>query len=127
MALRGNTTEEKIWNYAKDKGLTDCGAAGLMGNLFAESGLKPTNLQNTYEKKLGFTDETYTAEVDAGTYGNFVNDAAGAMDIPHPESRAVRVHARRRKVNRRLGSAAGLSFQGITGIYSGMVRIAGGC
>ena len=77
MALRGNTTEEKIWNYAKDKGLTDCGAAGLMGNLFAESGLKPTNLQNTYEKKLGFTDETYTAAVDAGTYGNFVNDAAG--------------------------------------------------
>ena len=71
------TNEELIWQYLKAQGLSDAGAAGLMGNLFAESGLKPTNLQNTYEKKLGFTDDSYTKAVDNGTYGNFVRDSAG--------------------------------------------------
>ena len=52
MGLIGKTTEEKIWNFLKSKGLSDYGAAGLMGNLFAESGLNPQNLQNSYEKKL---------------------------------------------------------------------------
>lgn len=71
------TNEELIWQYLKAQGMSDAGAAGLMGNLFAESGLKPTNLQNTYEKKLGFTDDSYTKAVDNGTYGNFVRDSAG--------------------------------------------------
>ena len=77
MALVGTTNEQKIWNYLKAQGLSDCGAAGLMGNLYAESGLIPTNVQNSYEKKLGYTDETYTAAVDNGSYANFVRDAAG--------------------------------------------------
>lgn len=71
------TTEEKIWSYLKEQGLSDAGAAGLMGNLYAESGLSPTNLQNAYEKKLGYTDATYTAAVDSGAYTNFVRDSAG--------------------------------------------------
>lgn len=75
--LTGKTNEEKIWNYLKAQGLTDCGVAGLMGNLYAESGLNPKNLQNTYEKKLGYTDETYTAAVDGGGYTNFAKDSAG--------------------------------------------------
>jgi nucleoid-associated protein YgaU len=77
MALVGNSTEEKIWNFLKGKGLNNFGAAGLMGNLFAESGLNPQNLQNTFEKKLGHTDASYTAAVDGGTYTNFVHDSAG--------------------------------------------------
>ena len=77
MSLNGSTNEEKIWNYLKAKGLPDCGIAGLMGNLYAESCLIPTNLQNSYEKTLGFTDATYTAAVDKGTYQNFVKDSAG--------------------------------------------------
>lgn len=48
-----------------------------MGNLYAESALDPTNLQNTYEKSLGYTDTGYTAAVDSGKYTNFVHDAAG--------------------------------------------------
>lgn len=68
---------KEIWSYFKDKGLNDFAIAGLMGNLYAESGLNPKNLQNNYEKKLGFTDETYTAAVDNGTYTNFVKDGAG--------------------------------------------------
>ena len=77
MSLIGSTNEEKIWNYLKAKGLPDCGIAGLMGNLYAESCLIPTNLQNSYEKALSFTDAAYTAAVDNGTYQNFVKDSAG--------------------------------------------------
>ena len=75
--LTGKTNEEKIWNYLVGKGLSKAGAAGLMGNLNAESALNPQNLQNSYEKKLGYTDESYTAAVDSGSYGNFVHDSAG--------------------------------------------------
>ena len=67
----------EIWGYLQAKGLTVYGIAGLMGNLYAESGLNPQNLQNTYEKSLHFTDATYTTAVDNGTYTNFVYDKAG--------------------------------------------------
>lgn len=66
-----------IWNYLKGCGLNDYAVAGIMGNLYAESGLQPNNLQNTFEKKLGYTDATYTEAVDKGTYTNFVYDSAG--------------------------------------------------
>lgn len=68
---------KKMWDYFKSKGLNDYGVAGLMGNLYCESALRPCNLQQTYEKKLGYTDETYTIAVDNGSYTNFVNDSAG--------------------------------------------------
>ena len=48
-----------------------------MGNLNAESGLRSNNLQDTYSKKLGLSDAQYTAQVDNGTYNNFVKDSAG--------------------------------------------------
>lgn len=67
----------EIWGYFRAKGLTVYGIAGLMGNLYAESGLNPRNLQNTYEKSLHFTDASYTTAVDNGTYANFVYDKAG--------------------------------------------------
>ena len=77
-AVKDTAADPKvIWDYFKAKGLNDFGIAGLMGNLYAESGLKPTNLQNTYEKKLGYTDAEYTAAVDQGKYTNFVKDSAG--------------------------------------------------
>ena len=68
---------KKMWNYFKSKGLNDYGVAGLMGNLYCESALRPCNLQQTYEKSLGHTDESYTIAVDNGSYTNFVNDKAG--------------------------------------------------
>lgn len=69
--------EEKIWDYLLSKIGNPYGVAGLMGNLYAESGLRSNNLQNTFEKKFGMTDEQYTAAVDNGTYTNFVKDSAG--------------------------------------------------
>lgn len=77
MALRGASDSERIWNRLDDEGFNNYGKGGLMGNLDAESGLKPKNLQNSYEKKLGYTDDSYTAAVDDGSYGNFVRDSAG--------------------------------------------------
>lgn len=83
MPLIGKTTDEKIWNYLKAQGLNDFGAAGLMGNLQAESGLSSTNLQNSFENApaktggVSYTDASYTAAVDSGTYTGFATDRAG--------------------------------------------------
>lgn len=69
--------EKAIWNFLIGKGLNAYAAAGIMGNLYAESVFNPRNLQNSSEKKLGLSDDEYTAAVDAGTYTNFVKDCAG--------------------------------------------------
>lgn len=53
------------------------GVCGLMGNLYAESALLPVNLQNSFEKKLGYNDKSYTDAVDSGKYTNFEKDSAG--------------------------------------------------
>ena len=69
--------EEKIWNYLLNNIGNKFGTAGLMGNLYAESGLQPNNMENAHEKKLGYNDSSYTNAVDNGTYTNFVHDACG--------------------------------------------------
>lgn len=66
-----------IWGFLKSKGLNDYAIAGLLGNLYSESRLRPNNLQNSYETKLGLSDEAYTAAVDNGSYKNFITDRAG--------------------------------------------------
>ncbi|MCB9648494.1 MAG: hypothetical protein H6730_18125 [Deltaproteobacteria bacterium] len=40
-SLRGNTNAERAFNYFVDKGLSPAQAAGIVGNLQAESGVKP--------------------------------------------------------------------------------------
>ena len=72
-----NSNEKAIWDFMTGKGLNAYAVAAIMGNLAKESGLMPNNLQNTYNNKLGKTDAEYTAEVDNGSYGNFVKDGAG--------------------------------------------------
>ena len=69
--------EKTIWDYLMGKIGNACGAAGLMGNLYAESGLKANNLQNSFNKKLNIMDEEYTMLVDGGHYPDFVTDKAG--------------------------------------------------
>ena len=82
--LMGNTESnitsdntKTIWDFLKTKGLNDYAVAGIMGNLNAESGLNPKNLQNSYERKLGLNDDQYTQAVDSGIYKNFAKDSAG--------------------------------------------------
>lgn len=69
--------EKVIWDFLIGKGLNEYAVAGLMGNLKAESNLRSTNLQNSFERKLGYSDESYTKAVDSGKYKNFVHDSAG--------------------------------------------------
>ena len=69
--------EEVIWNWLMYEINNPYGVAGLMGNLKAESNLRPNNMQNCYEAKLGFTDDTYTKAVDDGSYTNFIHDSVG--------------------------------------------------
>lgn len=57
-------TEKAIWDYLMKKIGNAYGVAGLMGNLYAESGLRANNLQNSYEKKLNITNVEYTRLVD---------------------------------------------------------------
>lgn len=75
--ITGSDNAEKTWNFMGKQGLTKAGRAGLLGNIEAESGINPKNLQNTYEKSLGMSDEQYTNAVDSGSYSNFVHDKAG--------------------------------------------------
>lgn len=71
--------KKTIWSYLIGKIGNEYGVAGLMGNLQAESGLQPNNLENAYENILSYTDEAYTTAVDTGSYTRyqFVNDSAG--------------------------------------------------
>lgn len=70
-------TEKIIWDFLKSKKLNNFAIAGIMGNLYGESKLNSKNLQESFEKKLKHTDESYTAAVDSGVYTNFIKDGAG--------------------------------------------------
>ena len=69
--------EKTIWNTLSSFICNDYGVAGLMGNFYAESGLKSINLQTTGNNVLGMTDEEYTAAVDNGAYTHFADDRHG--------------------------------------------------
>lgn len=70
-------TEKQIWDYLMKHINNAYGVSGLLGNIKAESNLNPTNLENTYERKFGLSDNEYTNRVDNGTYNNFIKDSAG--------------------------------------------------
>ena len=69
--------EDIVWNYLKQEGLTDAGAAGLMGNIFCESGVESVIYEWYYHDSIGLTNEQYVAQVNSGQYTNFVYDQAG--------------------------------------------------
>lgn len=43
------TTEEVVWDYLKDAGYTDIQVAGIIGNLYQESGLNPARVESNGE------------------------------------------------------------------------------
>lgn len=77
MALKGNTAQERAWNFFSEKGLNNYAVSGIMASIRAESGFNPKNLQNSCEKKSGYTDASYTEAVDNGSYSNFIRDSYG--------------------------------------------------
>lgn len=77
MSQSSAVNAQKAWNFFNGKGLNDYACAGILGNAYAESGILPNNLQDSYQKTLGMSDEEYTKAVDSGSYSNFANDRAG--------------------------------------------------
>ena len=71
------SVSDEIFSACMQAGFTKEAACALLANLQAESALKPNNLEDTKNDRLGMTDEQYTADVDNGSYRNFVNDSAG--------------------------------------------------
>ena len=78
--------EQKLFGTLKQIGFTDFASAGIMANIIVESGFKPDNLQNSFEKRLG-ADAEYTKKVNERAYTReqFANDmmtlSKNAFDI----------------------------------------------
>lgn len=68
---------KKCWQFFLNKGITKEGAAGLLGNLQAESAVRPDILEKSKQGKLRLTSKEYIKKVNDGTYKNFVSDRAG--------------------------------------------------
>lgn len=87
MAVSFNSDMETAWKFFIGKGLTEAGAAGLMGNLYAESaGFHPNRVEFLCIRRLKeagkiYTDTTYTAAVDDGriTATQFLNPLPGRV------------------------------------------------
>lgn len=66
--LTGDEAKEQIFNFLVDSGATPEGAAGLMGNLEAESGCKSVRVQGDYSySNPEEYSASYTSQVDDGT------------------------------------------------------------
>lgn len=61
-------------------GLTDNGKSGLIANLYAESGVRLDNLQNSYEKKWNINELDYFKAVDNGTWKSPIDGLTFAFD-----------------------------------------------
>ena len=75
------TTEEvKLWTYLRGRlHFSEECTASLMGNLYAESGLKSGSYDIAYHQELGLTDSEYVRQVNKGQYSKdkFINDNIG--------------------------------------------------
>ena len=78
MSLPGSCNSEKIYIFLVKEGYTPEGACAIIANLDHESGLRPNNLQDTYNASYG-SDTYYTDIVNNKTYSKtkFMNDKAG--------------------------------------------------
>ena len=65
-----------ITAFLRGKGLNEYAVFGLVGNIYAESRLRPDNLQNSYEPRVAMNDEQFTKAVDSGEF-DFLNSTLG--------------------------------------------------
>lgn len=89
-ALKGKDNPEKVWNYLMERGLTPIAAAGVMGNMQAESGFRPF-VENDIGafgivQWLGGRAATIKAKLTAGgvtSYTDENNDKALLIELNH--------------------------------------------
>jgi hypothetical protein len=87
-SLRGNSVTEKIWSYLVDKGLSAEQAAGVMGNMDAESGYVVTGRQGSGDLlNSNFTGNAWgLAQWDGGRrYTSPSGGIIGKLKSKHPE------------------------------------------
>lgn len=66
-SMTGTLDAQQVFSYLVNSlGMSPIAAAGMMGCFHYESDMRSNNLENTFEKKYGTTDEKYTAAVDSG-------------------------------------------------------------
>ena len=91
MAIERNTYTDILFDALMAAGCTIYGACAAMGNIYAESGANPRNLENLCEKKLNYkyTDDTYTEAVDSGkiTRALFLHPLGDSASGHLPEER----------------------------------------
>ena len=68
MAICRTQSSDAVVNFLRNKGLAEYAVFGLLGNIYAESGVISSNLQNTYNTKWNVTDTQYVKAVDDGTW-----------------------------------------------------------
>ena len=78
-AFSASENSDNVFQYLTDTlGYNSAIACGIMASIYHESSFIPTALQMTSAPyKDGYTNETYTAAVDDGTYEEFTTDGAG--------------------------------------------------
>ena len=73
MAIQKTQTSDKVWAFLTKVGFSNIGAAALMGNIYAESGMIANRVEILCLKRLkengygNYTDASYTAAVDNGS------------------------------------------------------------
>lgn len=75
-----NNDMKYAWNYLMGKFNNNArGVAGLLGNIYAESGVRANNLQNSFESKFKTNDVDYSNSIETGVYtrDRFIHDSAG--------------------------------------------------
>lgn len=80
LAFAERNTVLHLIAFLDKNGLTDNGKSGLIANLYAESGVRLDNLQNSYEKKWNINELDYFKAVDNGTWKSPIDGLTFAFD-----------------------------------------------
>lgn len=70
------SVERQVYDILVEAGISHAGACGILANAQAESDFCSDNMENSYNKKFGVTDEEYTQLADLEQV-DFVNDSVG--------------------------------------------------
>ena len=71
------TFAEYIYQQLRKTGVTKEGACAVLGNVQAESAFRANNLQDSFNQRLGISDEEFVRRVDAGDYALFMTQDLG--------------------------------------------------
>ena len=77
LSLTQNSISKKIKSYLESRGFTKEGVAGIMGNLYAESGLNPKYYDPRNRSTLRMSEDEYVKQANDGSnpgYKKFVLD-----------------------------------------------------